>query len=340
MLYYVRRVAQAVVTFLLGMFLTYTLYRLIPGGPLQAIVTQRIQQARERGEQPDTQQIAENVEELTGINPEAGIIEGFVGYASDIIFRLDFGTSIYYGDPVFDRLFEAMPWSLFISVYGLIFGFTATIFIGVLMAWFEGTKVDAGLTTFVLFTGSIPYYVVAVVMLIVLGFYWGLFPTGGRMDPNTTVGLNLPFIFGILHHAALPILSGFIVGFAGGALGMRGNTIRIMGSDYLRSARLRGIGTNRILSRYLARNAVLPIYTGFMIGIAGIFSSNVVTEQIFSYEGVGLLLLTAILNQDYPMLMAGFIFFAGVTVLGILVADLTYPLIDPRVKSGADREVY
>jgi peptide/nickel transport system permease protein len=338
--YYLRRVFQAVVTFVAGMFPTYSLFRLIPGGPLEAMVSQRIARAVERGEQPNSEEIAEDIQELTGINPETGPVEGFIQYASDIVFRQDFGQSLFYGEPVFDKLFEAMPWSMFISVYGLIFGFTATIFVGVVMAWFEGTKIDSGLTVFVLILNSIPYYVGAVVMLVVLGFYWGLFPTGGRMDPATTPGLNLPFIFGILHHAALPIISGFVVGFAGGSLGMRGNTIRIMGSDYLRSARLRGVSTNRILSRYLTRNAVLPIYTGLMIGIAGIFSSNVVSEYIFQYPGVGWLLLRALNNQDYPMIMGGFIFFAGLTVIGIMIADLTYPLIDPRAKSGADREVY
>ncbi|MFC6964762.1 ABC transporter permease subunit [Halocatena marina] len=85
--------------------------------------------------------------------------------------------------------------------------------------------------------------------------------------------------------AALPILTGFVLGISG--LGMRGNAVRIMESDYIRVARLRGLSQSRIASRYLARNAILPLYTGFMIGIAGIFGSGIITERIFSYPAVG-----------------------------------------------------
>ncbi|QLH83651.1 ABC transporter permease [Halosimplex pelagicum] len=338
--YYIRRFAQAIVTFVVGMFITFALYRLVPGGPVQAIIADRVQTMQQRGQPVDTQEVAEMAEQLTGINPDTPIPIAFYEWLRDIILYQDFGESILFQDPVFDILFRGMPWSIFLSVYGLLLGFTATIAVGVFMAWHEGTKIDSGLTVFVLVMRSIPYYVAAIVMLSVLAFQWGLFPTGGRAPPAATPGFNVEYMIGIARHATLPILSNFIVGFAGGAIGMRALSVRVIGEDYLRSARLRGLGTNRILTRYLTRNSILPIYTGFMLGIAGMFSSNVITEVIFQYHGVGWFMLEAAVSQDYPLVMAAFVFFSGITVTAILIADLTYGLIDPRAGTGASRESF
>lgn len=340
MSYYIRRLTQAAISFVAGLFLTFTLYRLVPGGPVDAIMAQRIQDMREQGGAINQREIAQMVESLTGVNPDQPIPVAFYEYIRDIVLYQDFGESILYQDPVFDILFRAIPWSMFLSIYGIMLGFTATILVGVIMAWKEGTKIDTGATVLVMVMRSIPYYVAAIAMLSFLGFQWGLFPTGGRAPPAADPGFNLEFMIGITQHAALPILSNFIVGFAGGALGMRALTVRVIGADYLRSARLRGLKSNRILTRYLTRNAILPIYTGFMIGIAAIFSSNVVTEEIFQYQGAGWYLLRAAVQQDYPLVMGAFVFFAGITVLGILIADFTYGLIDPRAGSGASRESF
>ena len=338
--YYIRRFSQAIVTFLLGMFITFALYRLVPGGPVESIMAARIERMQQRGQEVDTAEVAEIAEQLTGINPDEPIPVAFFDWISGIILRGEFGESILFQDPVFDILFRGMPWSIFLSVYGLMLGFTATIAVGVFMAWHEGTKIDSGLTVFVLLMRSIPYYVAAIVMLSVLAFQWELFPTGGRAPPAADPGFNLPFMIGVAQHAALPILSQFIVGFAGGAIGMRALSVRVIGADYLRSARLRGLSTNRILTRYLTRNSILPIYTGFMLGISGMFSSSVITERIFQYHGVGWFLLEAAVNQDYPLVMAAFVFFSGITVTAILVADFTYGLIDPRAGTGATRESF
>ncbi|WP_276254982.1 ABC transporter permease [Halomontanus rarus] len=340
MRYYVQRVFQAIITFVGGLFLTYCLYRLMPGGPVQAIVADIVRRRVRQGRPVDAQEIGAQAERMTGINPEHGILEGFYNYVFNIVVYQDFGRSIGFSDPVFDVLFRAMPWSLFISGYGLILGFTATVLIGTLMAWNEGTKTDSGLTVFVLTMNSIPYYVGAIFMLVVLGFEWGVLPTGGRYPQSAEPGFNPEFMIGVAKHGAMPILSTFIIGFAGGSLGMRANTVRIMGSDYLRSARLRGLSTNRILTRYLARNAILPIYTGLVIGISGVFSSGVITEQIFQYPGVGWYMFEGLQLQDYPLIMGGFVFFAGLTVIAILIADLTYGLIDPRAGDAASRESF
>lgn len=340
MRYYITRLIQSAVTFFFGMFVTYSLYRLMPGGPMEAIIAREVQQRQAQGEQIQAGELAERVERLSGINPDEGILEGYMNWMTNIILNQDFGRSIIYSEPAFDVLFRAMPWTLFIAGYGLLLGFVTMVVFGSLMAWKEGGKTDSGLTVFFLTLGSIPYYVLAVVMLAVLGFQWELFPTGGRYPTSTNPGFNLEFMIGVVRHGTLPILSTLVLAIGAGALGMRANTVRIMGADYLRSAELRGLGTNRILTRYLARNAILPIYTQMMVGIAGLFSGAVITEFIFQYPGVGWYLYEAFMQQDYPLLMASFVFLGGMTVIAILIADLTYGLIDPRAGSGSNREAF
>ncbi|WP_435102959.1 ABC transporter permease [Halarchaeum sp. P4] len=338
--YYVRRILRATATFLLGMFVVFALYRLMPGGPLDAMMTQMVQQMRQEQGHVDMARIAHRAKVLTGIDPSKPIPLAYYGYLKDIIIHQDFGQSIAYSDPVFKILFKAMPWSIFISVYGLFLGYTSNILIGALMAYRQGTRTDSSLTVFVLVMNSVPYFVVAIVLLSLVGFQWHLLPTGGRYPSQATPGFNLEFMIGMVRHSILPIGSSFIVGFAGGSLQMRGNAISIMGSDYLRLANIRGLSTNRILTRYLTRNAILPIYTSIIIGISALFSSSVITERIFQYPGVGWYTFEALQYQDYPLLMGAFIFFALLTILGTLIADFTYGLIDPRAGTGDQRESY
>jgi peptide/nickel transport system permease protein len=284
--------------------------------------------------------INRRLEQQVGDLPEGPIYVRYFKYLWNVFIHQDFGVSLWRSKPVFVILFKAMPWSVFLSVYGLLFGFSTNIVLGAFMAYKEGSWFDSGTTILVVVLNSIPYYAVALVSLSILAFQFGWFPTGGRVSSETVPGVNWPYIAGVIEHAALPILSSFVVGFGGGALAMRGNSVRILGEDYLRVARLRGLSTQRIATRYVARNAVLPMYTTLMIGISALFSSSVILEQIFTYPGVGWYTYGALLNRDYPLLMGAFIFYTALTVTGILLADLTYGLIDPRVKSGGDRESF
>lgn len=340
MKYYVTRIGQAVFTLFTVLTISFFMYRLLPGGPVEAMRQQMVQQAMATGGEVDMERINRLVELYTGIRPDAPLHIQYFNYLKDIILYQDFGKSIWKNKPVFDILFTAMPWSVFVSIYGLLFGFTTNILLGSLMAYREGGRFDKTMSIVATLSTSVPYYVAAVLMLSYLAFEQGWFPTGGRYNSRlTSPGFNLPFMISVVKHATLPILTGFVVGFGGGALSMRGNSIRVMGQDYIRVAQLRGLSETRIATRYVTRNAILPMYTGLMIGIASIFSSSVIMEQIFNYPGVGWYTYGAIQNRDYPLLMGVFIFFTAVTLLGILVADFTYGMIDPRATTG-DKESY
>jgi len=339
--YYVQRISQMVFVLLAAITVTFVLYRMMPLGPMEILRVQLIQQMTQAGEPLDPDQIERvnrMVEIYTGMHPDEEIHEAYINYMSGVLVG-DFGRSIMLDRPVFDVLFSRMPWSLFISFYGLILGTTTSLVLGALMAYTEGTKFDMGMTTFSIVNTTIPYYIVAIAVIIIFGFQLDWFPTAGRYDTSTTPGFNLPFMIGVVKHGTLPIVSAFFAGF-GGALAYRGNCIREMGKGYLRVARLRGISEGRLALRYVGRNALLPIYTGLMMSIASIFGSSIILEVIFNYQAVGLITFQALLARDYPLLMGAFIFFTVVTLLGLLTADLTYGIIDPRVKGGGERETF
>jgi len=336
--YYLKRIGQAVLTLIVVTTLVFAMYRLLPGNPVDRITSELIQQAQEQGRAVNEEEIRRRVKAATNIDPDQPIHIAYYEYIRDALTG-DFGISVYHREPVFQLLFKAMPWSVFISVYGLLLGFTSNVILGAIMAYKENSLFDKSFTGVAIVLTSTPYYVGAILMLSFLAFDLGWFPTGGRFNPETTRGFNWPFMIGVLHHGALPIISGFIVGFGGGALSMRGNSVRVMGEDYLRVARVRGIPSARIATRYVARNAILPLYTGLMIGIAGIFSSSIILERIFTYVGVGWYTFDALLQRDYPLLMGSFIFYTTITITGILIADLTYGLVDPRAETS-EREAY
>jgi peptide/nickel transport system permease protein len=197
------------------------------------------------------------------------------------------------------------------------------------------------MTVGLIFLNSIPYYIYAILLLFILGFQLDWFPIGARLPEGVEPGWTLEFVSGLLYHAALPILSLLIAGFGGRAIGMRGNSVRVMGEDYVRVAHLRGLKPSRITLSYIARNALLPMYTNLLIAIGFMFGGSVILEQIFNYTGVGYYLFSAISSRDYPLMMGAFLVITVAVVISILIGDLTYGLIDPRAGSGGEgRESY
>jgi peptide/nickel transport system permease protein len=158
------------------------------------------------------------------------------------------------------------------------------------------------------------------------------------MSSGTEASLSVTFLVDALWHAAMPIASFVVTTFGLQALAMRGNSIRVLGEDYLRVARLRGLPDRRIGIMYVGRNAILPLYTEFMIAIGFMFGGSIILEQIFSYPGIGFYLFQSISSRDFPLMMGTFIVITLSVTLAVYVADLTYGLVDPR--AGGDNESY
>lgn len=322
--YYVRRIGQALITVWAAITFSFVVVRLIPGGPMDYVAAQ-IQQ-RSGGSIPQAR-LNRMVELYTEINPDQPIWKAYIDYVISIA-QFDFGRSIFYADPVWEVLGPAIPWTMFVALFALVIGTVMVFIIGGFLAVHEGDTWDIVGSYFVIFSDSIPYYIVGLVLLFVLGFQTEFFPNGGRMNPNTTPGFNLPFMIGVLKHAALPILSFAITSWGG--LEFRAHCTRIIGEDYVDVAELRGLPKSRIQLRYIGWNSMLPMYTGLMAGLASLFGGSVIMEQIFRYRGIGYYFYEATMARDYTTIMAAVILFTIVTVIGLLVADFTYGFIDPR----------
>ncbi|MFP8953489.1 ABC transporter permease [Natrialbaceae archaeon A-arb3/5] len=320
----IRRLGQAAFTVWAVITLSFALIRLMPGNIMGAMITRMTQE----GINPE--RARELVELRMTIDPDEPISSAYISYVANTL-QGNLGESVYYGEPVAEILAQATPWTLFVLSWAIFISFFIGIATGALMAYWEGGKLDVGLTSYAVLMGSVPFYVLAILLLIFLSYRLGWFPSGGRQPTGVDPGFNLVYISGIIHHAALPVISMLVVsGIA--SLGMRGNSIRVLGEDYLRVARLRGLSDTTISTQYVARNAVLPMYTTLLISIGEMFGGSIVLEQVFQYRGLGWYMLSATHQRDFPLMMGGFLVITLAIVTALLVADLTYGYVDPRAR--------
>ncbi|WP_264556289.1 ABC transporter permease subunit [Halocatena marina] len=319
-----KRILQTVFTIWAVITLTFALIRQIPGGPEAYLRAQYAQTGRDPGN------IGELAKQYFNTDFDKPLWQQYIDYLVNLS-QGDMGTSLFLREPIGDLLLNALPWTLLVMSIAIFISYAIGIFLGAVMAYRERSTFDSVGTTLSITLNSIPYYVVALIFLYVLGYQYSLFPTRGThsIDP----GLDPMFVVNVLWYATLPAIS-FILTAAGGvAVRMRGNSISILGEDYLRVARLRGLSSNRISSRYVVWNSVLPMYTNLMISIGFMFGGAVILERIFLYEGVGYYMYQGIVSRDYPLMMGAFVIITVAVTLAILIADLTYGWIDPRAKT-------
>lgn len=332
--WFIKRLGQAVLTIVVVFHLTFFLVRFMPGNPYQAMVAQLMQQY------PGQTETARQIARLhMNIYPDDPLHVQYLDYMSQLL-QGDLGYSVSQNEPVNQILAEAIPWTIFYMSLAMIVTFTFSICLGAIMAYYEGSKFDTVMTLVAVLESSTPYYVAALLLTFVLAYQWQIFPTGARYPGSAQIGLNVEFILGALHHAALPTLSLIVTG-AAASLSMRGNSISTLGADFIRVARLRGLPPTRIALRYVMRNALLPLYTGLLLTIGFMLGGSLILEEIFQYRGMGYYMLEGVNNRDYPLMVGGFMVITLTVVISMLVADITYSRIDPRAKAeGGTQKVY
>ncbi|WP_207586538.1 ABC transporter permease subunit [Halomontanus rarus] len=309
--------------------LTFALIRLMPGSPISRMRAELYQQY---GATMTQAEIDRQVRLYLNVQPDEPLWQQYITYLLDT-FQGDLGHSYVQGIEVTVILADVLPWTVLLLSIAIMFQYTIGILLGASMAYAEGSRFDFLSTSVSTFLVSVPFYVFAFLLIFFFVFQWDLFPQGGKYSTGLEAG-SLAFYRSVLYHATLPIVSLVITGFGGIALSMRANSIQTLGSDYIRGAQLRGLSNFRISYRYVARNAILPLYTGLLIQIGFLFGGAVILEQIFSYRGIGYVLLDATLYRDYPLMMGTFMVITIAVVVGVFVADLTYGKLDPRIQTG------
>jgi peptide/nickel transport system permease protein len=208
------------------------------------------------------------------------------------------------------------------------------VLLGAIVGWKPGSWLDSLVPATTLLS-AVPYFWLALLLVYVLSTLLGWFPVQGGYDVALTPGWNGEFIGSAIRYGFLPALTIVLASIGGWLLGMRNMMVSTLSEDYVLTAQAKGLKPRTILRSYAARNAMLPSVAGFAISLGFVVSGSVITEQVFSYPGIGSKLLSAVTNNDYA-LMQGLFLFITLAVLGAnLIVDLFYGLIDPRTRVNA-----
>ena len=184
-----------------------------------------------------------------------------------------------------------------------------------------------------IFIGAFPAFFLAISAVYYLGYQFKLFPPSHAYADMLTPGFNLPFILSVGQHMILPVLVMVITSLGSWALSMRNVMISVLGEDYITLAEAKGLSSNRVMFMYAARNAMLPSVTAFGIVLGTSISGQLLIEQVFSYPGLGFLLVRAVQNTDYPLMQGLFLLITTFVLAANLLVDILYTRLDPRVRA-------
>ncbi len=245
----------------------------------------------------------------------------------------DLGYSLsYFPERVSAVIGRALPWSLGLLGCAAVLAFVLGNLLGALAAWPRAPRVFRVLMLLFMAFAAIPSYLVALILLYLFGYLWPLLPLGGSFTPGSAHRFDLATLLEIAQHALLPLLS-ITLGLIGfWALSMRGVMTTLVGEDYLGYARLKGLRERTIFLRYGMRNALLPQVTALAIDLGLLLSGQVVVETIYSYPGIGTVLFNALRTADYFVIQGVVLFIILAVAVVMLLIDLLYPLLDPRVR--------
>lgn len=306
-------VLWAVVTILFLMF------RLMPGNPLAAYINEALDEAE--------QQMI-----LRQFGLDRPLWEQYLIYLGNLL-RGELGLSFHQKAPVWDIVLSVLPNTLMLTVTGVIIAYLFGIVAGAFLAWKRGTWIEGTAIPVILGTRAAPEFWVGMVLLAIFSFNLGWLPAGGAnsagafFDSEGQRLLSLDFIA----HLALPAITMALYLQGLPLLLMRSTMLEIMHEDFVTMARMKGLSQWRIVVQHAARNALLPVVTAFALGLGATISNNVVVEVVFSWPGLGRLLVSAVSSSDYPLAQGAFLLIALVLITMNLIADLLYSVLDPRV---------
>jgi peptide/nickel transport system permease protein len=320
----------------LGLFLTvvftavtinFIIAHSVPGDPIGGILAQ----LGSRGET-----IENSAEIVAEYRKRFGLDDPIlVQYGKYLLntFRLDLGTSItYFPETVTQAILRALPWTLALLSVSTVIAFVLGSLLGAILAWRSTPRLVRAFAPALMIFSSIPYYLLALILLYVFAVWGKIFPLGGGRTLGTTdSGLSFGSLVDLVYHAFLPALSIVLAGLGFWALAMRGAMINVLGEDYLMLAEAKGLKKGRIFAAYGMRNALLPQVTHLALSLGTVASGSVLVEVAFNYPGIGYLLYDALRGSDYFMIQGICLFLVLTVALAVLLLDFVYPLIDPRI---------
>ena len=327
--YLLRRFGIFFLTIWVAATIIWLIPRLAPGDPITAMIDRM---TRTAGYVENSDIIIEGWKERFGLNDPLPV--QYIRYMGNLI-SFDFGYSLaYFPAGVGQLIGVALPWTVGLLLLAVTITFFLGNFLGAIMVWQETPRLIKFIIPFGMIFTSIPSILAALFLLYIFAFLLNWFPMLGSYELGLRPELSLEFIGSVIKHGTLPALSIILVSFGYWALGMRGMMITVEGEDYMQLARAKGLRPFYVLYRYMVRNAILPQITAFAITIGTLVSGQILVEYIFAYRGMGTLIYNAIVNQDFAVIQGTSYILILMTALAVLILDLIYPLIDPRISYG------
>jgi peptide/nickel transport system permease protein len=327
-IYALKRFAQFALVVFIGINLTYLITHATPIDPVEQTVTAATAFGSTSPEA--IEMLRKSLRELYGVGDSAWT--QYLVFWKRVLVG-DFGPSLSaFPTPVATLIGRALPWTAGLLSVSTLIAFALGNLLGALAGYYRESRLLKAAGIAAMMVHPIPYYIVAFVVLVAFGYVWPVLPISGGYRINTPPGLNSTFVLSVLTHAILPITSLVLVGIGGWFMGMRSLVSNVVTEDYVTYAELAGVSRGRILRSYVIRNALSPQVTGLAMSLGAIFNGAIITEQVFGYPGVGTLLVAAVHAGDYSLVIG----IASVSIvavsLAVLIIDLIYPLLDPRVK--------
>jgi peptide/nickel transport system permease protein len=317
------RVVQYLITLFLLLSLNFFLPRMMQGDPLAYLM------GDPNSDAPIlmTEEMRANLLAYYGLDEP--LLQQYGTYLGDLL-RGDLGWSIYYNAPVASLLLGRLKWTLFLSGTAAVIYITLGILLGAVSAWRRGTRLDLGLLAGVFGLGSWPSFFLGMLLIIFFSFKGGLFPIGGAQSPAAVQAGGLAQLVDLLHHWFLPCLALVLTHLPGIYLLTRNSMLTVLGEDYIRTARAKGVMERGILLRHTLPNALLPLITTIAMRLGFMIMGTMFVEVVFAYPGMGSLIYQASAARDYPLLQGAFLLTMILVLSCNLLADGLYAHIDPR----------
>lgn len=249
-----------------------------------------------------------------------------------MVITLDLGKSFVDGRAVKDKIKERLPVTVTLNFLSLLLIFTISIPIGIYSALKPGSFIDRTLTVFVFAGFSVPTFWLALIAMIIFGVNLGWLPISGIQSIGAETMPIKDRIIDWIKHLIMPITIMSFAGLAGMSRYTRSSMLEVLKQDYIRTVRSKGLPENVVIIKHALRNALLPVVTLLGLAIPGLIGGSVIFESIFSIPGMGQLFYFSAMARDYPTIMGILIIGAFLTLIGNLIADITYFLVDPRIR--------
>ncbi len=284
--------------------------------------------ARNRNVSPEA---ADALRALLGIDTDKSMWQQYLDYWA-LLLRGDLGVSLLHGlRPVTEVIGQALPWTVGLVGFATIVSFLIGTIGGAIVGWRRGSRAEV-LIPITTFLSTIPYFWLGLLAIALFSVNLGWFPIGKAYGVGMSPEWTPEFIGQVIHHGTLPAVTIVIASLGGWMLGMRNMMLTVLDEDYITVAQAKGMPNSRVLWRYAARNAVLPQIQSFALSIGFIVGGTIVMEMVFSYPGVGKLLLDATNAKDYALMQGVFLVITLSVLVANILADVAYAFLDPRTR--------